>query len=1061
LLTSAYGVDLSFVFLVSFNAKHEASKKALGLITSYRATEATLSSRYAQEAVRRIDLPHVESQWREAESKFWFLASLARKRVAKSLATTGGVSSLPDVANDLPKLASMHEALVALDALQFEMQGMPGWNALSTDTAKLSSALDLGSNIRASLVALAKSPEHLIELRKAAGALLVDGNEMLGSEGSLANTASHLKTTFEQFNDALAKFAALSGSEIDPHADLDTLHATCRAVIAHEKQLKGWCDWCRVREEAVALGLGPIVELAETDAAAGDRATDVLEAAYARWFASGAIDAEPLLRSFVAAEHASEIEAYRRLEDYVAKLSVRYIRARLSGLLPDKNDVPKSGGYGVLKHELQKSRRHKPVRQLASEMGDAMAKLAPCMLMSPLSIAQYLPADQALFDLVIFDEASQIAPWDAIGSIARGKQVVIAGDPRQMPPTSFFARAAGAGDEDTEEDMESILDECLGAGIRSHRLTWHYRSRHESLIAFSNHQYYDSELITFPAAETRASAVEWRRVEGVYAKGKGRNNQREAEAIVAETVRRLTDPAFVASGQSIGIITLNSEQQKLVNDLLDVARQRHPEIERHFQQELPEPVVVKNLETVQGDERDLIILGIAYGPTDPGANVMSMNFGPLNREGGWRRLNVAVTRARREMIVFTSFDPSMIDLNRTSARAVADLKHFIEFAQRGPRALAEAVRGSVGGFESPLEEYVAEGLRAKGWQVVPQIGVSRFRIDLGIVHPDRPGDYLVGVECDGATYHSAATARDRDQVRSGILQGLGWKLLRVWSTEWWVDKEGALGRLHVAIVDVLMKSRDEAEAAASKASETLEALDVATEQAFDAAALEPVAEARAPEEGDDASVASESAVSVSEEKIAAQALYAAAAVHSAAPRKAIYTMADIATLALTLKPDDFYVSGYDNTLRALIHAVLECEAPMLDTLLVQRIARFHGFQRAGRLIRERVLDLAAQHHHFVPDGADGTFVWLGADDVPVWNMYREPTGVADGRSIEEIAMQELHSAARAAKGDDRIGEVAKMFGVRRVGAQSRLRIERACADVATQAASHAINGATD
>jgi very-short-patch-repair endonuclease len=928
------------------------------------------------------------------------------------------------------------------------MQGMPGWVGLSTDTAKLSSALELGANIRTSLVALAKSPEHLVELRKAAGTLLVDGNEMLGSDGSVVNTANHLKTTFEQFKEALGKFAVLSGSEIDPHTDLDTLHATCRAVIAQEKQLKSWCDWCRVRDEAVALGLRPIVELAETDVAARNRAADVFEAAYARWFASGAIDAEPLLRSFVAAEHANEIEAYRRLEDHVAKLSVRYIRARLSGVLPDKNDVPKSGGYGVLKHELQKSRRHKPVRQLASEMGEAMAKLAPCMLMSPLSIAQYLPADQALFDLVIFDEASQIAPWDAIGSIARGKQVVIAGDPRQMPPTSFFNRAASAGDEDTEEDLESILDECLGAGIRSHRLTWHYRSRHESLIAFSNHQYYDSELITFPAAETRASAVEWRRAKGVYAKGKGRNNQREAEAIVAETVRRLTDPAFVASGQSIGIITLNSEQQKLVNDLLDVARQRHPEIERHFQHELPEPVVVKNLETVQGDERDLIILGIGYGPTDPGANVMSMNFGPLNREGGWRRLNVAVTRARREMIVFTSFDPSMIDLNRTSARAVADLKHFVEFAQRGPRALAELVRGSVGGFESPLEEYVAQGLRAKGWQVVPQIGVSRFRIDLGIVHPDRPGDYLVGVECDGATYHSAATARDRDQVRSGILQGLGWKLLRVWSTEWWVDKEGALGRLHVAIVDLLMKSRAAAEAAAVRARE---ALDVAPRPVLDTDASETDIEPAPADEMDIPDHTPDSPEPISDEKIAAEVRFASGAVRPGAPRRTVYLLADVATLPLTLKPDDFYIGNYDDTLRALIRAVLECEAPILDTLLVQRIARLHGFQRAGRLIRERVLDLAEQHHHFRPDVTDGTFVWLSADDVDSWNTYREPSVVADGRSIEEIPMQELRSAARAAKGNDRTVEVAKMFGVRRLSAQSRLRIERACEDVAQAA----------
>ena len=184
-----------------------------------------------------------------------------------------------------------------------------------------------------------------------------------------------------------------------------------------------------------------------------------------------------------------------------------------------------------------------------------------------------------------------------------------------------------------------------------------------------------------------------------------------------------------------------------------------------------------------------------------------MNFGPLNREGGWRRLNVAITRARHEMVVFTSFASSLIDLNRTNARAVRDLKHFVEFAEKGPRAIAEAVQGSVGGYESPFEKAVAEGLTRKGWHVVPQIGVSRFRIDLGIVHPDRPGDYLLGVECDGAMYHSAATARDRDKIRAGILSGLGWKLVRVWSTDWWIDRSSALERLHNDIVAALTQSR--------------------------------------------------------------------------------------------------------------------------------------------------------------------------------------------------------------------------------------------------------------
>ncbi|RZI68013.1 MAG: DNA helicase, partial [Pseudomonas sp.] len=604
-----------------------------------------------------------------------------------------------------------------------------------------------------------------------------------------------------------------------------TLRATSLAIQQQEEQLKAWCDWCRVREQAAEAGLANLAKELEVGSLLPSATEETFVTAYAHWFATQGIDGEPLLRNFVAAEHMSDISTFVRLDDELAKLTVRYIRAKLCGLIPSKNDIPKSSGFAILKHELQKSRRHKPVRQLAIEMGDALNCLAPCMLMSPLSIAQFLPADQPPFDLVIFDEASQIAPWDAIGSIARGKQVIIAGDPRQMPPTNFFNRGPNAGDDDTAEDMESILDECLGAGVPSHSLSWHYRSRHESLIAFSNHRYYDSNLITFPAAETRASAVEWRKVEGVYAKGKGRYNQAEAQAIVDETVKRLTDPGFVAAGYSIGIITLNSDQQKLINDLLDAARKQYPQIEPFFQDTQTEPVVVKNLETVQGDERDLIMLGIGYGPTEPGAPVMSMNFGPLNKDGGWRRLNVAITRSRREMLVFTSFDPSMIDLNRTNARAVRDLKHFIEFAQRGPKALAEAIQGSVGGYDSPFEEAVAQGLRRLGWQVVPQIGVSRFRIDLGIVHPDRPGDYLAGVECDGATYHSAATARDRDKVRGAILTGLGWNLLRLWSTDWWVDKHGALQKLHVALNDLLDQSRRDS--AAERVDEAVAAPAVA------------------------------------------------------------------------------------------------------------------------------------------------------------------------------------------------------------------------------------------
>ncbi len=807
LTLETHGLNLSFAFAPDAAARIEAARRSCQLLESYRELEETLSLDYADEACRRVPVAQLRNEWQEAEGKFWFLGTLAKKTVAKKLASLGGAAGLPDTVGDLAIFERLQAQLVELDRLASDMQSIPDWQGLKSDPVRTLQAVALAEHLRKTLIGLAESPEHLVALRGAVARLVIDANDMLASNGPLASACSTLQQASSRVEAATGLFTGLARTSTEVPPSVATLRATSLAIRQQEEQLKAWCDWCRVREQAAQAGLARLAEALEIGSLLPSATEQTFVTAYAHWFATQGIDGEPLLRNFVTAEHMSDISTFVRLDDELAKLTVRYIRARLCGLIPSKNDIPKSSGFAILKHELQKSRRHKPVRQLAIEMGDALNCLAPCMLMSPLSIAQFLPADQPPFDLVIFDEASQIAPWDAIGSIARGKQVIIAGDPRQMPPTNFFNRGPNAGDDDTAEDMESILDECLGAGVPSHSLSWHYRSRHESLIAFSNHRYYDSHLITFPAAETRASAVEWRKVEGVYAKGKGRYNQAEAQAIVDETVKRLTDPAFVAAGYSIGIITLNSDQQKLINDLLDAARKQYPQIEPFFQDTQTEPVVVKNLETVQGDERDLIMLGIGYGPTEAGAPVMSMNFGPLNKDGGWRRLNVAITRSRREMLVFTSFDPSMIDLNRTNARAVRDLKHFIEFAQRGPKALAEAVQGSVGGYDSPFEEAVAEGLRRMGWQVVPQIGVSRFRIDLGIVHPDRPGDYLAGVECDGATYHSAATARDRDKVRGAILTGLGWNLLRLWSTDWWVDKEGALQKLHAALNELLAESR--------------------------------------------------------------------------------------------------------------------------------------------------------------------------------------------------------------------------------------------------------------
>ncbi|MCK0546996.1 DUF3320 domain-containing protein [Pseudomonas syringae] len=1029
LVVESYGLNLSFAFAPDAVARIEAARRACQLIESYRELEEGLSLDYADEACRRIPVEAMRSEWRDAEGKFWFLATIAKKKVAKKLASSGGAAGLPDTLGDLAIFERLLAQLNELDTLAVGLQSIPGWQGLSSDVSQIFRAASMAENLRGLMSGLAESPDHLVSLRGAVARLVVEANEMLAPGGQIGVALSALQQALSRYEDAARLFAELSAAGTDTQPSVGALRATSLSIQQHEEQLKAWCDWCRVREQAGEAGLASLARALEAGSLSPAASEETFVTAYAHWFATQGIDGEPLLRNFVAAEHMSDIAAFVRLDDEMAKLTVRYIRAKLCGLIPSKNDIPKSSGFAILKHELQKSRRHKPVRQLAVEMGDALNRLAPCMLMSPLSIAQFLPADQPPFDLVIFDEASQIAPWDAIGSIARGKQVVIAGDPRQMPPTNFFNRGPNASDDDTAEDMESILDECLGAGVPSHSLSWHYRSRHESLIAFSNHRYYDSNLITFPAAETRASAVEWRRVDGVYAKGKGRYNQAEAEAIVSETVKRLTDPAFVAAGHSIGIITLNSDQQKLINDLLDNARKQYPQIEPFFQDTQTEPVVVKNLETVQGDERDLIMLGIGYGPTEPGAQVMSMNFGPLNKDGGWRRLNVAITRSRREMLVFSSFDPSMIDLNRTNARAVRDLKHFIEFAQRGPKALAEAVQGSVGGYDSPFEEAVAQGLRRLGWQVVPQIGVSRFRIDLGIVHPDRPGDYLAGVECDGATYHSAATARDRDKVRGAILSGLGWNLVRLWSTEWWVDKEGALQRLNAALNDLLAQSREE----------------TADQQITEQPTAEPIVidfstVPRISGESLDERVASisELPAEMGESRIA----LSHGLTPAAAGQKGIYRIADLSSLAPLIQADQFHLPGYTPVLRQLIEEVLRQEAPIRDSALIQRIARAHGFQRSGRLIRDRVLELAEQHHYVQQAGFEEVFVWHSEGDVAGWTTYRVPASSEDTRAIEEVAAEELRIAATGVDAEDKALEVARLFGIKRLTGPARQRMER-------------------
>ena len=782
----------------------EALREVAPLLSDYAAVQKSLSCAYDSFAWRKVDGGDIGKRWEEAQKFWWLKRVFASRSIIKELRREGGAKGNPEPAEDAPRLQRLREVGEAIDRLGKRLSIFREWDGHKTEPTVMLSLAELCEQVRSAVTEFS-NPENLVETRQRLHKILLDGNDFLAPQAQFGKLIKEFMDAKEEFSTCCRIFAETCGCNAfeifaDSEQALDDIRKECSQISERRDELRDWCKWRERRAEAVRLGLLPLVAAIERGDVRSEHAKKVFEAAYCTWWSKRVIGEDKVLRTFSAPEHTKLIKDFRALDDQFRKTTAAYIEAGLCRSVPAQGDVTRSSEWGILRRELQKQRRHIPVRQLVQKIPEPLRKLAPCLMMSPLSVAQYLPADQPPFDVVIFDEASQIATWDAVGAIARGNQVVVAGDPKQMPPSNFFARSEEEPDEESEseEDLESILDEMRGANIHELTLNLHYRSRKESLIAFSNNRYYGSSLTTFPAPEVSEKGVRLVKTEGFYVRGKARRNEGEARAIVAEIVRRLTHSDETVREASIGVVTFNSQQQTLIENLLDRARASKPEIEWAFSAEQKtEPVFVKNLETVQGDERDIILFSITYGPDESGR--LTMNFGPLNRDGGERRLNVAMTRARSEMIVFSTLDPEYIDLNRTSAVAVRDLKHFLQYAEKGASVLVAPAMGSVGDFESPFEESVADALRANNWEVRPQIGVSAYRIDIGAVHPDKPGVYLAGVECDGAMYHSSSVARDRDKIRQAVLENLGWTLFRVWSTDWWHHKAKALKDLDAAL----------------------------------------------------------------------------------------------------------------------------------------------------------------------------------------------------------------------------------------------------------------------
>ena len=451
---------------------------------------------------------------------------------------------------------------------------------------------------------------------------------------------------------------------------------------------------------------------------------------------------------------------------------------------------------GVLRREFEKRRRHLPIRQLMERAGNAVQAIKPVFMMSPLSIANYLAPGSVKFDLVIFDEASQVKPVDAFGAILRAGQAVVVGDSEQLPPSNFFDSAArGSDDEDDNitADIESILGLFAAQGAPDRMLRWHYRSRHESLIAVSNQEFYGNSLVIFPSPDAGRQDVglKYRHLpEAAYDRGGSSTNKEEALAVAEAAMEHArTSPQL-----TLGVAAFSMAQAVAIREQIEQQRRRDPGCEGFFSAHPHEPFFVKNLETVQGDERDVMFISVGYGRDSEGR--LDMNFGPLNWDGGERRLNVLITRARRRCEVFTNLTAEDIDLGRSDARGVQALKTYLAYAQHGATDDPGRVNGDA---DVPFEDIVSSALLSLGYDVQHRVGSAGFFIDLAVMDPEQTGRYLLGIECDGATYHSSRYARDRDRLRQQVLVGLGWRIHRVWSTDWFRNPERELNRLVEAI----------------------------------------------------------------------------------------------------------------------------------------------------------------------------------------------------------------------------------------------------------------------
>ena len=911
---------------------------------------------------------------------------------------------------DMAQRVAAGEEEITAEAPSLSVRFSAFYQGLSTDWSSILTTLEWCRRLRALLPEDALSPENTLPARLV-NIVTVGDRAVLADIASAQAALSETQNAGKPFLALLPELFAperlqAAGKELIA-APYPAVYDWLQARLDRLSDMERWIGFQALREECAEAGLLSFFDTTTNRVPPAAQVVPAFRRRFHRLWLDSVADGVPVLRQFRGEEHALRIARFGALDLHQIDSAPTRVHAAAASRRPAA--LSNFGEVGALRLQLRR-KRPKPIRKLLQDIPNLLFSLKPCLMMSPLTVSLFLDPEKITFDIVIFDEASQLFVQDAVGALLRAKQVVIAGDTKQLPPTSFFMNLQEDGEEDEDEsesglasagEFESVLKAADALAIEQsphfalHPLRWHYRSRHESLIAFSRKHFYET-LITSPSV-SRESAVTIEHVpEGIYWGGKGgkRDNPIEAVRVADLVIAQIrADPE-----QSVGVITFSEAQQQAIRAEIDLRKRDDLSLESLLSEEGSEGFFVKNIENVQGDERDVIFLSVGYGRDSLGN--LYMRFGPLNTEGGDRRLNVAITRARRRCTVVTSLLPQDIVSDRTGPRL---LRAYLELAQGGSRT-AESTLGRPASVPGDFERAVQSALMSRGHDVRPQVGLFDYRMDLAVVDPSDPDRFLIGIECDGAMYQRAETARARDRLRPDVLRGLGWRLVRLWSGDWVRDPVGEIDRLEDAIARAL--------------------------RGEDVAPPRP----ELPVEAEDESEVRDGTVPRS---LVPQLFM------NLPPGVEYYERA-----ALTLTGTSEALYDEDDSRRAqFLRQLVEAEGPVALEAAVQRLADAAGITRAGSRVRAAIDDTVEEMARMEAIDLRDGFLWLRGSERPAPRVPRERDVP---RPVEQVCREEigelvvaLLKVAFGMRRDELITETARLLGYRSTGVNIRDRINDA------------------